>query len=209
MIVHRLTAPADQKPVRDWLETEPGPTKLYQARSRRGHVIASEPGQDGSARARPQVFEQIAWPRISTTSFFATPGRGEKQRQSQNRDGGSGRAQNDDGAAADEATTDDPAALKAELARVKRELAAAQNFRRRAGQRRRNAKRPTEGFNEAQRMMAAGAKKPEQRPGLRSKALTLCWKQLNPRLARPAPNSPPPEGRHEGLAPPAPPSGRG
>lgn len=123
LIAHRLTTPADQDPVLKWM----GANTNKEAQGQIGASISSLPtGTGWVCSGEAQLFDRIAFPRFRTFDNTATPDResGERAVVTAPVDEEGLRAIL--GEAVDEAKASDPKALKAEVARITRELAKAQ-----------------------------------------------------------------------------------
>lgn len=70
MIAHRLTAPADQKPVNDWLKAN---VEASVARKVADSLSSLPTGTGWLCSGEAQLFEKIAFPRIATFDNTATP----------------------------------------------------------------------------------------------------------------------------------------
>lgn len=124
MIVHRMTAPADQKPVVDWLKANVAEVEVRKRISEGMSAIKTGAGYLCAGEAA--VFGFVEWPRIKTFDNSATPTKGgaaERQVKTATVDLDALKALI--GSAVEEAAANDPAKLKSELARLERELAAA------------------------------------------------------------------------------------
>lgn len=123
LIAHRLTTPADQDPVLKWMKANAD----KETQERVAASLSSLPTGTGwvcSGEAR--LFEQIAFPKFATFDNTATPDRdsGEQTVAMAPVDQEALRAILGD--AVKEVAADDPAKLKAEIARLTRELGKAQ-----------------------------------------------------------------------------------
>jgi len=120
MIAHRLTAPADQEPVLKWLKanaakevTEKVSKSLSSLRTGTGWICSGE----------ARVFELVQFPRISTYDNSATPTADAGEHKVTTAPVDHDRLRAIIGDAVKEAEADDPKALRAEIARLKRDLA--------------------------------------------------------------------------------------
>lgn len=123
LIAHRLTTPADQDPVLKWM----GANTDKEAQGQVGASISSLPtGTGWVCSGEAQLFDRIAFPRFQTFDNTATPDResGERTVVTAPVDEEGLRAIL--GAAVDDAKASDPKALKAEVARLTRELSKVQ-----------------------------------------------------------------------------------
>lgn len=123
LIAHRLTTPADQKPVVDWLKANV-PDKETQTAIANG--LSSLPNGTGwlcSGEAR--VFEQIPFPKFATYDNTATPTADTAELTVKTAPVDQDELQTLIGEAVEEAKANDPKLLKIEIGRLARELAAA------------------------------------------------------------------------------------
>jgi helicase HerA-like protein len=120
MIAHRLTAPADQEPVKKWL-------KANVSREIFDKVSTSLAGlKTGSAwicSGEAQVAELVQFPKISTFDDSATPTGNEASQEIKTAPVDQDKLRAIIGTAVKEAEVDDPKALRAENAQLKAELA--------------------------------------------------------------------------------------
>ncbi len=125
MIVHRLTAPADQKPVRDWLKANVSDKETIAAIDT--GLSSLKTGTAWLCSGEAKVFALHAWPRIETFDNSATPDRaGEAGREVKTATVDLDALKAMIGDAVEEAQANDPKKLRADVARLERELAAAQ-----------------------------------------------------------------------------------
>lgn len=121
IIAHRLTAPADQTPVLSWLKAN---TEKKVAEEVAASLASLKTGTGWLCSGEARVFEKVAFPRITTYDNSATPtGDGADHRVISapvDRDG----LRAIIGDAVAQAEADDPAKLKAEITRLKLQIAA-------------------------------------------------------------------------------------
>jgi hypothetical protein len=121
MIVHRMTAPADQEPVVKWLKANTDKTVLEEVSS----SLSSLPTGTGwicSGEAR--IFAKVAFPRIQTYDNTATP-TGDDGPEVKTAPVDQKRLRAIIGEAVAEVEANDPKALKAEIAMLKASISAA------------------------------------------------------------------------------------
>jgi hypothetical protein len=120
MIVHRLTAPADQEPVLKWLKANVTDKDVRASIAESMSSLKTGTGWLCSGEAR--IFKQVAFPRISTFDNSATPtgDAGELAVRSADVDFENLRALI--GTAVNEAEANDPKKLKARIAELEREV---------------------------------------------------------------------------------------
>lgn len=120
MVAHRLTAPADQKPLIDWLKAN---TEKDVVEKVAGSLASLKTGTAWVCSGEARFFEMIQFPRIKTYDNSATPtgDAGSEDVRTAPVDVNKLRAIVGD--AAKEAEANDPKALKAEVARLKAEIA--------------------------------------------------------------------------------------
>lgn len=120
IIAHRLTAPADQKPVTEWLKA----SMSREVFEKVANSLASlKTGSGWICSGEAQVAELVAFPKITTYDNSATPtgndGEHEVTTATVDRD----KLRAVIGSAVEEAEANNPATLKAEIAKLKAELA--------------------------------------------------------------------------------------
>lgn len=120
MIAHRLTAPADQKPVTEWLKANVSREVLEKVSA---SLASLKTGSGWICSGEAQVAELVAFPPITTYDNSATPtgndGKHEVTTATVDRE----KLRGIIGTAVEEAEANSPATLKAEIARLKGELA--------------------------------------------------------------------------------------
>lgn len=124
VIAHRLTTPAHQKPVKDWLAAQADKETMQRV----ADSLASLPtGTGWVCSGEAKIFEQIAFPKFRTYDNTATPtgDSGDDAVATAAVDCNALRALIGD--AIKDAEANDPKALKAEIARLNKEVAAAKN----------------------------------------------------------------------------------
>lgn len=121
MVAHRLTAPADQKPVVDWLKANVQKGLAAEI----AQSLASLPtGTAWVCSGEAQLFEKVAFPRIATFDNSATPMSDDEAAKVTTAPVDIERLRGLIGDAVAEVEANDPKRLKAEIARLTRELAA-------------------------------------------------------------------------------------
>lgn len=123
MIAHRLTTAADQDPVLKWVKANAGKDVLGEVTT----SLSSLPtGTAWVVSGEAQMFERVAFPKFSTFDNTATPDRGDGEQTVVTAAVDEAALRDIIGAAVDEAKANDPKTLKAEIARLTKELMAAQ-----------------------------------------------------------------------------------
>lgn len=119
MIAHRLTAPADQKPLIDWLKANTAKDVVEKVS---GSLAALKTGTAWVCSGEAKFFEQIHFPKIKTYDNSATPtgAMGSEEVRTAPVDVDHLRAIV--GEAAKEAEANDPKVLRAEIAKLKVEI---------------------------------------------------------------------------------------
>lgn len=118
MIVHRMTAPADQKPAIDWLKANASKDVAAEVA---GSLSSLKTGEGWLCSGEAQLFERIKFPRIST--FDNTSGQAHAKAVKTSPVDAE-KLRSIIGAAVDEAKANDPAELKKQIADLKRQLPA-------------------------------------------------------------------------------------
>lgn len=119
MVAHRLTAPADQKPVVDWLKTN---VEKKLAVEIAGSLSSLRTGTAWVCSGEAQLFEKVDFPRITTFDNSATPLSDDEAHKVQTATVDVDALRGMVGEAVAEAEANDPEKLKAEIARLTREL---------------------------------------------------------------------------------------
>jgi hypothetical protein len=125
LIVHRLTTPADQDPAVKWLKANSNADKAA-VETVAGSLSSLPTGTAWVCSGEAKIFEQVAFPRIQTFDNTATPDRDSDRREVVAASVDRAKLESILGAAIKDVASNDPAALKAEVARLLRELAKAQ-----------------------------------------------------------------------------------
>lgn len=121
MIAHRLTAPADQKPVTDWLAAN---ASRDIAKEIAASMAALPTGTGWLCSGEAQLFERIAFPKFQTFDNAATPTADSEEVAVKTAAVDHDELASLIGDAVAEAEANDPKKLKAEVARLTKELAA-------------------------------------------------------------------------------------
>lgn len=116
MIVHRMTAPADQKPAIDWLKANASKEVASEVA---GSLSSLKTGDGWLCSGEAQLFERIKFPRIHT--FDNTSGQAHA-RAVKTSPVDADKLRSIIGAAVEEAKANDPAELKKQIADLKRQL---------------------------------------------------------------------------------------
>ena len=120
MIVHRLTAPADQEPVLKWLKAN------VQDKDVRAEIVASmsslKTGTGWLCSGEARIFERVSFPRISTFDNSATPTDDGEDLQIKGADVDRDALRALIGEAVADAEANDPKKLKARIAELERQL---------------------------------------------------------------------------------------
>ena len=122
MIAHRLTAPADQKPLIDWLKANTAKDVVEKVS---GSLASLKTGTAWVCSGEAKFFELVHFPRITTYDNSATPTGDMRADDVRTAPVDVERLRAIVGDAAKEAEANDPKALRAENARLKAELAKA------------------------------------------------------------------------------------
>lgn len=122
MIVHRLTAPADQEPVKKWLKANVAKDVLDQVES---SLSSLKTGTGWICSGEARVFERVPFPRIATYDNTATPTHDSGDHQVTTAPVDRDRLRAIIGEAVQEAEANDPVKLKAEIARLQNDIARA------------------------------------------------------------------------------------
>lgn len=122
LIAHRLTTAADQDPVLKWVKANAGKDVL-------GEVTASlsslPTGTAWVVSGEAQMFERIAFPKFTTFDNTATPDRGDGEQNVVTAKVDEDALRDILGEAVEQVKANDPKLLKAEVARLTKELSAA------------------------------------------------------------------------------------
>ncbi len=122
LIAHRLTTPADQDPVLKWVKANADKDVHSEVAS----SLSSLPtGTGWVVSGEAQMFERVAFPKFATFDNTATPDRDDGERAVVTSAVDEEALRDILGSAIAEAQASDPKALKAEIARLTKELAAA------------------------------------------------------------------------------------
>jgi hypothetical protein len=127
MIVQRLTAPADQKPVLGWLKANVQDAQVRQEIESSMASLKTGTGWLCSGEAR--IFERVQFPRISTFDNSATPTDDAAELHVRSVDVDLDALRALVGTAVQEAEANDPRKLKARIAELERQVAAAPTAR--------------------------------------------------------------------------------
>lgn len=119
MIVHRLTAPADQEPVKKWLKANATKEVMEKVD---GSLSSQPTGTAWICSGEAKVFAQVQFPRISTYDNSATPTKDSGVQQVKTAPVDHALLRSIIGEAIKEAEENDPKVLKAEIARLTREV---------------------------------------------------------------------------------------
>lgn len=119
MIAHRFTAPADKKPVVDWLKSNLDPE---QARTVDASMSSLRTGEAWVCSGESGVFQRHQFPRISTYDNSATPTNDSAAHEVKTAAVDREKLVAIIGTAIAEAESNDPSKLKAEIAKLNREL---------------------------------------------------------------------------------------
>jgi hypothetical protein len=120
MIAHRLTAPADQEPVKKWLKANVS-KEIFDKVST--SLASLKTGSAWICSGEAQVAELVQFPKISTFDNSATPTGNEASQEIKTAPVDQDKLRAIIGTAVKEAEADDPKALRAEITRLKAELA--------------------------------------------------------------------------------------
>lgn len=121
MIAHRLTAPADQKPVVDWFK---GNASKDSARQVEASLASLKTGTAWVYSGQAQLFERIAFPRIKTFDNSATPTGDDAVAHIKTAPVDLEHLRGVIGSALVEAEANDPKLLRAKVAKLEGEMAA-------------------------------------------------------------------------------------
>jgi uncharacterized protein len=119
MIAHRLTAPADQEPVKKWLKANVS-KEIFDKVST--SLASLKTGSAWICSGEAQVAELVQFPKISTFDNSATPTGNEANQEIKTAPVDQDKLRAIIGTAVKEAEADDPKALRAEITRLKAEL---------------------------------------------------------------------------------------
>jgi uncharacterized small protein (DUF1192 family) len=120
MIAHRLTAPADQEPVKKWLKANVS-KEIFDKVST--SLASLKTGSAWICSGEAQVAELVQFPKISTFDNSATPTGDEASQEIKTAPVDQDKLRAIIGTAVKEAEADDPKALRAEITRLKADLA--------------------------------------------------------------------------------------
>ena len=120
MIAHRLTAPADQEPVKKWLKANVS-KEIFDRVSTT--LAGLKTGSAWICSGEAEVAELVQFPKISTFDNSATPTGNEASQDIKTAPVDQDKLRAIIGTAVKEAEADDPKALRAEITRLKSELA--------------------------------------------------------------------------------------
>lgn len=123
MIVHRLTAPADQEPVKKWLKANTPKDVSEQVSA---SLSSLKTGTGWVCSGEAQVFEQVQFPRIKTYDNSAAPTDDRELLEVKTAPVNQAELRAILGDAVAEAEANDPKALKAMVAKLERELGIAE-----------------------------------------------------------------------------------
>lgn len=115
LIAHRLTAPADQKPILDWLKANTSKTVLDDVA---GSLASLKTGTAWLCSGEARVFEKMAFPRIKTYDNSATPTGDDGDHHVKMAPVDQDKLRAIIGNAVDEAEANDPKKLKAKIAEL-------------------------------------------------------------------------------------------
>lgn len=121
LIAHRLTSPADQKPVVDWLKSNTDKTTATEVAN---SLASLKRGECWICSGEAQLFERRTMPLCSTFDNSATPTGDEPHHQVKPAPVDQERLRKIIGEAVTEAEANDPKKLKAKVAELERQLAA-------------------------------------------------------------------------------------
>lgn len=130
LIAHRLTAPADQKPIVDWLKANASPEVMREVS---GSLASLKTGQGWICSGEARVFESRAFPRIHTYDNTATPTGDGETRDVKTAPVDQEKLRAIIGHAVDEAKANDPTELKKQLAEARRQVEQLQRASAKAG----------------------------------------------------------------------------
>jgi hypothetical protein len=119
MIVHRFTAPADQKPVVDWLKSN---TDKAHADTIARSISSLKTGEAWVVSGEAKILERRQFPKISTYDNSATPTDDGKQKEVKTAPVDGDKLRSIIGDAVKEAEANDPAKLKGRIAELEREI---------------------------------------------------------------------------------------
>lgn len=120
MVAHRLTAPADQEPVKAWLKAHVDKVTFEKVS---GSLASLPTGSAWVCSGEAQLAEMIAFPRITTFDNSATPTIGGEQRKVTTAPVDQEKLRAIIGSAVVEAEANDPAALKKRIKELEAKLA--------------------------------------------------------------------------------------
>ena len=120
MIAHRLTAPADQEPVKKWLKANVDKATFEKVAD---SLASLKTGTGWLCSGEAQIAELRTFPKISTFDNSATPSSGDGEHHVTTAPVDQEKLRAIIGEAVEQAKADDPKALRAEIARLKGELA--------------------------------------------------------------------------------------
>lgn len=120
MIAHRLTAPADQEPVKKWLKANVDKATFEKVAD---SLASLKTGTGWLCSGEAQIAELRTFPKIATFDNSATPSSGDGEHHVTTAPVDQERLRSIIGEAVEQAKADDPKALRAEIARLKGDLA--------------------------------------------------------------------------------------
>lgn len=119
LIAHRMTAPADQKPVNDWLKSNLPPTIAQEIAS---NLSGLKTGHAYLCSGELQIHNQVQFPRITTYDNSATPTNNDKRVEIKQANVDHARLEAIIGEAVEVAKANDPKLLKAKIAELERRI---------------------------------------------------------------------------------------
>lgn len=120
MIAHRLTAPADQEPVKKWLKANVDRATFEKVAD---SLASLKTGTGWLCSGEAQIAELRAFPKIATFDNSATPSSGDGEHHVTTAPVDQDKLRAIIGEAVEQAKADDPKALRGEIARLKGEIA--------------------------------------------------------------------------------------
>lgn len=119
MIAHRLTAPADQEPVKKWLKANVDKATFEKVAD---SLASLKTGTGWLCSGEAQIAELRTFPKITTFDNSATPTSGDGEHHVTTAPVDQEKLRAIIGEAVEQAKANDPAALRAEIARLRRDL---------------------------------------------------------------------------------------
>lgn len=119
LIAHRLTAPADQKPVLDWLKANTDKDVLEQVA---GSLASLKTGEGWICAGEAKQFERVHFPRITTYDNTATPTGDATAREVKTAPVDQDKLRAIIGEAVEQAKADDPRELRRQIAELKSQV---------------------------------------------------------------------------------------